>query len=134
MAPLCRLIGVILMTAWVTGCIPQFDSSTDCETVTDCFKGERCDVIRGCVSIPDTGGVVSDSRGNDSDAADVTDATGMMDVTDATGMMDVTDLPDAMDAPEPPDNGFVASETADMAVPSDSMSQADMGLQDAQSD
>ena len=32
-------------------CIPRFDTSRDCKSLQDCFKGERCDVIKGCVDI-----------------------------------------------------------------------------------
>ena len=70
MAPLYRWFGVFLTALWVSGCIPQFDSSTDCETVTDCFKGERCDVIKGCVPMPDSGTELSEIGIDQSDAED----------------------------------------------------------------
>ena len=58
-------------------CIPRFDTSRDCKSLQDCFKGERCDVIKGCVDIdgdvPEDSEDESDRRDAHLDASDASD-------------------------------------------------------------
>ena len=96
------------------GCIPKFDRSSQCTSVADCFKGERCDVIRGCVLVDDSGtGPMGDSAA-DMGAVD----QGEVDLD----VMDVT-VPDAQ-----VDQGTVDGGMIDASLPSDAMtSDASVG-------
>ena len=91
------LLAVYVSAAMLLGCIPKFDRSSQCTTVADCFKGERCDVIRGCVLVDDSG---ADSMDD-----------GVVDL----GAMDMT----AADAEV--DQGTVDGETTDASQPGDAI-------------
>ena len=128
---------IVVVGSLMAGCIPRFANSTSCRGTEDCFKGERCDVIRAsCVPITDATGVGT------SDASDASDASNPMDMaTDAEPLVDAGD--GAMDAESVMDFGAMtdgsregdrgmisdASRAADGMVVEDAQTEADSGTQ-----
>ena len=104
MVALIQRLGVPLIALSFVACIPQFDSSSDCETIADCFKGERCDVIKGCVPIADSG------LSNDIGQVPV---DGFVDALGTDGSVDAFNADGSVDAVVA-DASMVADESVDM--------------------
>lgn len=125
---------IIVVGSLMAGCIPRFTNSTSCRGTEDCFKGERCDVIRAsCVPITDaTGGSTSDASDASNPMDMANDAEPLVDAGD--GVMDansVTDLGATTDGSRDGDRGVMSdvSRAMDAMVMEDAQTEVDGGMQ-----